>query len=116
MRVYVVTKGEYSGYHIITATTDPELAEAVRKRFDAEVEVFDKAELAVWPLWLVSFDRKGNVSYCVESSNDDYENSGSIHSSKSGEMWIWIAADSAERAVKTAAEKRAMFLVEELLR
>ena len=45
MKIYVVTRGVYSDYHIITATTDKALAERIAKKFDREygdtsVEVF----------------------------------------------------------------------------
>ena len=34
MKIYVVTKGYYSDYHIITATTDKELAYRIEETFN----------------------------------------------------------------------------------
>ena len=36
MKIYVVTKGCYSDYHIITATTDEKLAYKIKEKFNGD--------------------------------------------------------------------------------
>ena len=54
LKIYVLTKGCYSDYHIITATTDYELACKIKDRFDkinsewsdekVNIEIYEDAE------------------------------------------------------------------------
>ena len=79
MKIYVVTKGCYSDYHIITATTDEELAYKIRDKFtsdyswgEAEVEVYEDAEIFMKPCYFLRFDKSGNVIESREESDSEY--------------------------------------------
>lgn len=120
MKIYVVTRGEYSDYSIITAALDRNLAEAVAKKFSSKhdeacVEEFEDAELMLKPCWIVAFREDGSVEEVKSVSNDYY------HYQNAGECWVpWgresvsvsVVADDSESAIKIAAEKRAKFLAE----
>jgi hypothetical protein len=77
-KIYVVTQGYYSDYHIITATTDKKLANKIAKRFSigrnkVDVEVYEDAELYMKPVFYVRFEQNGDVhEICDESSNTYY--------------------------------------------
>lgn len=66
MKVYVVTKGEDYDYHIITATTDKDLANKIAEKFNDEynetrIEEFENAERTLLPFYCVEFDFVGDV-------------------------------------------------------
>lgn len=116
MKIYVLTKGEYSDYHIITATTDLTLAEAIRKKFGAEIEEYENAELVLRPIWLIRFEKNGDVCECGRIESDyGYESAGLCNFDITGGVYVYIVADSVEQAIKAGAERRAKFLAEKLL-
>lgn len=120
MKIYVVTRGEYSDYSIITATTDRDVAESIAKKFsggysETVVEEYEDAELMLKPCWLVTFQKDGSVAE-VKNESDNY-----FRYHDAGRCWVpvdrrqvavSVVADSIESAVKIAAEKRAKFLAE----
>lgn len=119
MKIYVVTKGEYSDYHIITATTDKELAEKIANKFtgdwdedEASVEEYEDAEIYLKPIWKVKFDEHGNIKKCEKT---DYEPDYKIvnecnYYCYNREFSIVVEADNEEHAIKIASEKRAEYL------
>lgn len=120
MKIYVVTRGEYSDYSIITATMNRDVAEAVAKKFsigyeEATVEEFEDAELMLKPCWLVTFQKDGSVAE-VKNESDNYfryHDAGRFWASADPrQLAVSVVADSIEAAVKIAAEKRAKFLAE----
>lgn len=116
MKIYVITEGEYSDYRIITATTDLNLAEAIGKKFNAMIEEYENAELKLRPLWLVRFEKNGDVCECrLVTSSYDYEQAGLCGVDVRGRVYTHIIADSAEGAIKAGAERRAKFLAERLM-
>lgn len=116
MKIYVVTKGVYSDYHIITATTDEATAKKIAERFsgeweEAEVEIYEDAETYLNKMWFVRFDTKGNVSELYEDSSEyAYECMNQCSFDVAKGVYIDVCADDANSAVKIAAEKRAEFL------
>ena len=66
-KVYVVTRGDYSDYHIITATTDKKTADKVAKKFNAEVEIYDHSEIYTKTVFGVTFNKIGDVKYCYQA-------------------------------------------------
>ena len=123
-KIYVVTQGKYSDYHIITATTDLKLAEYARDKFQntysicydpVRIEVFENAELITRPLWYVKFNSAGQVHNCYECDNSyEYNNKLNVCDYYMGGMThIYVTADTIGDAVKIAAEKRAEFLAME---
>lgn len=41
MKVYVLTSGSYSDYHIVATTTDEKVASEIKKKFGANIEEFE---------------------------------------------------------------------------
>lgn len=122
MKIYVVTKGCYSDYHIIAATLDEERAKILKDKFDEDcswdetrIEVYEDSEEIVKPLWKVIFNDKGEVDE-VELLDSSYYY-GTINNFepsliRGGWIYLQVFADTAEAAVKIAAEKRAQYLAE----
>lgn len=121
MKIYVLTSGEYSDYHIITATTDYELAKQIKEKFERQdsiwsdevnIEVYENAEVFMRQCWFLRFDKSGNV---IESSNDCSEYSYTelrYGLDVKGNYYVNLIADDLESAIKIGAEKRTMFLAE----
>lgn len=115
-KIYVVTKGSYSDYHIITATTDEKLAYEIAKKFsdkyeEADVEIYEDAKLVLKPLYCVEFDKNGDIRAVIDES--DYEYSYRKANEYYVYRWgnyVYVIADNADHAVKIANEKRAEYL------
>ena len=122
MKIYVVTQGEYSDYHIITATTDKDIAEQVAKKFNGDrwnetyIEEYDNAEIMLKPLFFMRFDKKGNVMEChLETSSYGYDPEYAVMKYDCNKnIFTYVVADTMEAAIKIAAERRAKFLAEEM--
>ena len=116
MKIYVITEGEYSDYHIITATTDEEAAKALAKKFGADVEEYDdgKKILKMRSLYFIRFDKSGSAKIIRNVTNVSYfyNEIGVCCGRHGGGVDVTIEADSEERAIKVAAEKRAKYLAE----
>lgn len=119
--IYIVTKGDYSDYHIVAATTNRELAEKIRKKFadewdECKIEEFPDAEVMLKKLWNVYFDDSGNALRChiTESEYDYHEKQDIIDPicKRYYNMIVKAEADTEEAAIKIAAEKRAKYLAE----
>lgn len=119
MKIYVVTQGEYSDYHIITATTDKSIAEAVAKKFEhdyyrkPDIEVYENAEVYLKPCWSVWFDACGAVTEIDACrSSYQYEDVGKVCRYDFGQTRVCVSADDETAAIKIAAEMRAKFLAQ----
>jgi len=118
MKIYVVTKGCYSDYHIITATTDENLADEIKEKFSSKyekayVEVFENAELLLKPCFFLRFDRNGNVRETVCRSDNEYSYDCDYGIDVTGNFYISVVADNLESAIKIGAEKRAIYLAQQ---
>lgn len=120
MKIYVVTQGIYSDYHIITATTDEALANKIAKKYSADildederaqVEVFENAEETLLPYWVVDFAGNGDVEKIVNTKPYSGANS-EIYIRKDKTAIAHVFAANSEAAIKIAAEKRAKALAE----
>lgn len=117
MKIYVVTKGYYSDYHIITATTDEELAYRIKEKFsgdyygEAKVEIFEDAEIFMKSCYFIKFDKGGNVIR-IEEEESEYSYEQYESEDTKGNFYISIIADNKERAIKIAAERRSMYLAQ----
>lgn len=120
MKVYVVTKGYYSDYHIITATTDEALAKKIAKKFSAnitdpddaaQVEVFENAEIKLLPYWEIDFYPNGEEKRVVYKEPASWDN-GEVYVRPDGSCRVALYASDVEAAIKIAAEKRAMELAQ----
>lgn len=119
-KIYVVTQGTYSDYHIVAATTDRELAEKIAAKFSnnydkCDVKEYSDAEVMLRPAWHIYFDKAGNVintSAC--DCAYDYGNVGRCWEYSYGQCGVVasVTAEDLESAIKIAAEKRAQYLAE----
>ncbi len=120
--IYIVTKGHYSDYHIVAATTDRETADRIAAKFtddwqDATVEEFPDAEVMLKNLWCVYFKKSGEVWKC-EPSNSEYDYHDGLDTiidtiyKRNYDLIVTVEADTEEAAIKIAAEKRAKYLAE----
>lgn len=88
--IYVVTKGNYSDYHIVSATTDEETAKLIAKRYDASIERYhDGKTLQNRKLYSFIVNRKFEIDryekaeeigeYDYNDTDDYYEFCGRYH-------------------------------------
>lgn len=123
-KVYVVTKGCYSDYHICAVTLDKEKAERLRKLFDgggwdeACVEEYDtkthEGFLSGRKPYCVSFRKNGDL-YSVDEKTCgiEYFAPGIVEYPKhEGCLSVNLYAKNENAAIKIAAEKRAKYLAE----
>ena len=127
-KLYAVTKGQYSDYHIITLTDNKEMAEKIAKKFTldwednnydrANVEEFDNAEICLKPLYKVEFNIDGSIKEVSISDNEYgyleegiFQLYGPTYSGNVTQM-IYISTDSKEKAIKIACDKRAEYFAE----
>ena len=119
-KVYVITAGEYSDYHICAVTLDPDNAEWLRKFYNKDSytgafieeyntetapERFKQGEKR----WRVSFDYRGDEEFCQEWC----DNIGEYISMRTdGTVFAYVWAKDKESAIKIAAERRAKYLAE----
>lgn len=121
--IYIVTKGCYSDYHVIAATTDYDTAVKIAKKFDGDynfdstnIEEFPDAEVMLKNVWRVYFKENGDVWRC-DLSDDEYDyrmiNRAVDMTYKCDyDLVIYVESDTQEGAIKIAAEKRAKYLAE----
>lgn len=115
-KVYVITKGCYSDYHICTITADPELAKRLVKIYsddfnDAEIEEYKLNECNKRQLYGVVFDKHGNI---VKIKADEYEpqreEGVDTWSESDDDITFWVYAKNIDYAEKIAQDKRAEYI------
>lgn len=119
-KVYVITKGEYSSYHICAVTLEKDKAEMLAKHFSdsmdtAEIEEFDTDVASRF------LERKRiYLCHCWEYKNEitvkktDYiPNDFAPHKTSNG-AYVYVAADNEPIALKKASDIFAKFRSQEL--
>lgn len=127
MKVYVITSGEYSDYRICAVTLDKEKAEKLRKRCDhfdytgAQIEEYDTEEsesLLIGNSFRVCFDKSGNVEMIAKNELTCYTlemcKEKPSFNAIDNLLTVYVMANSAEDAIKIAAERRAKYLSEKM--
>lgn len=119
MKVYVITKGCYSDYHICAVTTNPDEAEVLKTKFSsdcwgsARIEEYDTDKyndiLANKNLYLVSFATNGDITDIHDTEDIDWV-SDEISIYNDNKCLIRVFAFNEESAIKIASEKRAVAL------
>ena len=108
MKVYVITQGEYSDYHIVGVTLDKEVAEKCVKVHSGKnwyvprIEVYDTNDFKKYtkPCWWVDYEDM-TVHRCELASMESYSFGDEI-----------IYADTEQHAIKIAGERKAKMLAE----
>lgn len=121
MKLYAVTKGDYSDYHIITLTADKEAAKKLAKRFsgtydDAMVEEYEDGEIILGKeLYFVRMV-DGNIDDVTE---DDSEYNLFDTSVCHGNTWggkpmyyTHVLTDTAEKAEKIGKDRIMKYIAE----
>lgn len=122
MKLYAVTKGDYSDYHIITLTEDKEAAKKIAKMFSngewdkAKVEEYEDGKAIVGKE--VYFVRvvDGNVDD-VSVSNSEYSLfDTSVYDcrafARKGMYYTHVLTDSAEKAEKIGKDRIMKYIAE----
>ena len=123
MKVYVITRGAYSAYHICGVTLDLEEARKAQRFFtddweNAYIETYDTdrfSSLDDWKFFQVVFDNSGSAVEVEEFKREDIPDEYPVdweYNSWSRNYVCVFAKDEAS-AIKIAAEKRAVYLAEE---
>lgn len=110
--IYVLTKGDYSDYHIVAATVSKETAQRIAERYEADIEKYEDAEIIPdKPIWMVRVS--DNACEAYETDGDyaipDAMKSKIYPNSKLGYVTLWVFADDKEHAEKIACDKYAQW-------
>lgn len=127
MKVYVITTGEYSDYRICAVTLDKEKAEKLKIKCDpldytgARIEEYDTDECEAFydgDIYRVHFDVGGCVYTIAKSEPTSYAlemlKAKPHFDAISHLLIVYVSADSAEAAIKIAAERRAKYIAEKM--
>lgn len=125
MKVYVITRGEYSCYEICAVTLDKKQAELLKVRYsnendEASIEEYDtdncKIEVSndYKPMWNVEFWlHDGAITRCYKVSHDNLRN-GEIYANKwCNEVKVFVEAEDEEHAHKIATDIYMKWLAEQ---
>lgn len=120
MKVYVITKGDYSEYHICAVETDNEKAQILKEKFSTEwspasIEEFDTENynpiFQSKKFYNIYFDKNGNVKKTYEDGLEYFDpNDNPVTIFRDGDVKVDVFAFDQKSAIKIAAEKRAIEL------
>lgn len=120
MKVYVITKGQYSDYHICAVVTDFKKAQILREKFsdkidDAKIEEFDTENFndifAGKNLYCIYFGKNGNVTSVFVNELDYFDPKDNlVKIFRDCIVQVNVFAFDAASAIKIAVEKRAIEL------
>lgn len=123
MKVYVITKGDYSDYHICSVTTDKKKAKLLQEKYSrgygkAQIETFDTESeeevLKYKNLYSCHYYEEGGKIDVTERDFSYFE----TNDLKVGK-WIYglytdVLADNEEDALKIASDKFAKYRAEKM--
>lgn len=122
MKLYAVTKGDYSNYHIITLTQNKDTAVALAKRFSgyydgASVETWEDGQFlmggSIYRVWTYGTEIRG-----VELDEADYnvQDIGIVrHIGCNGNMYVtYVIAGSEEEASKIGKDRIVKHIAERI--
>lgn len=123
MKVYVLTCGEYSYYHIVGVLLDEEqakiAAEVMSNRYnDVEVETYDTDELKFikpgWKYWTIAISERDHA--IVDTFCDDYylDALGKPRLCAINHRWyVDVYAEDEDHAIKNASDRLNKYLAEQ---
>lgn len=125
MKVYIITKGSYSDYHICGISLDKDKAEIIRRRFSveyerAEIEEYDTdsvEEILRYEHTYKCDYYHDNSSISVRLSNPDYIDDDDYrvkHNSFLNCLRVYVNANTEEEALKFASDKFAKYRAEHM--
>ena len=119
MKLYAVTKGDYSDYHIITLTASKDAAKKIAKRFSdeynvAKVEEYEDGKIILGNYLYFVRVVGGIVDDVVESDSEYnlYDTFVSYGTMIGGEKmyYTYVLTDSAEKAAKIGKDRIMKFI------
>lgn len=123
MKVYVLTSGEYSGYHIVGVLLDEEQAKIAAATMSTRyeevyVEEYDTDDLSFikpgWKYWTITFSEydhaiRGVICHDYFGSLDEPILFGAHH-----KIWyVDVYAEDKKHAIKNASDKLSKYLAEQ---
>lgn len=122
MKIYVITKGIYSDYHICAVATDKEKAEELAVKFNKEyyhtnIEIYDTEdyrELLRYKYVYSCLWYKENNSIKVNRQDDiyDYDKTDYIPKKTRYGAYVYVLANTDEEALRFASDKFAKYRAE----
>lgn len=122
MKLYAVTKGDYSDYHIIALTASKDAAKKIAKRFngadDAKVEEYEDGEIILGKeLYFVRMV-DGNIDDVTEDGSEyNLFDTSVYHGNTWGGEPIYythVLTDSAEKAAKIGKDRIMKYIAERM--
>lgn len=124
MKVYVLTEGCYSDYHIIGVTLDEKQAKIAadalsNEYFTVNCEEFETNDIndinvikSGWNLWEVYFDEKTHaITRIYRSKYPDCL--GTVQLMRNKTFCVEVYAEDKEHAIKSASDKLSKYLAEQ---
>ena len=123
MKVYVLTCGEYSCYHIVGVLLDEEQAKIAAEVMsdsynDVEIETYDTDELKFikpgWKYWTIVFSERDHT--IVDTFCDDYylDALGKPRLCAINHRWyVDVYAEDEDHAIKNASDRLNKYLAEQ---
>lgn len=117
-KVYIITKGTYSDYHICAVTLDKNTAEKLAKKYSED----SWSEAVIEEHALEDFTKGERFMYCVTFGNngiscsfEEYEHTEKVFYYKNaysgqGRMVVYVKAQDEDHAKKIAQDRRAEYL------
>lgn len=126
MKIYIITKGNYSSYHICAVSIDKKKAETLRKAFsngwgEAQIETYESDEFLTeiengFKLYDCAMKEDGDMSITTFESSIDYIDSANFKVKKYKNVpryGVYVWAKDKDHARKIAADKIAEFKAKE---
>lgn len=117
-KVYVITQGCYSEYHICAVTMDIDRAKRLQKLFtdgygnSANIEEFPLDEIQPKHVYGVEFSTDTHQLACVRRDIYAWRSSGLIEEDYET-VTIWVAAKNEDSAIKAAQDRYAQYRAEQ---
>ena len=125
MKIYVITEGDHSDYHIVGVATDLEMAKKIQNYINrekwsyAEIEEYDTEE---WkqlvndnrPIYYVKETEDGGL-YASQISydyTDRYKSANMIMTDSDGRLKVYVLANDYKHALKIASDLFAKYKAE----
>lgn len=123
MKIYVITKGCYSDYHICAVATDKGKAELLADKFSdryesAEIEEYDtdfsETILSFSDIYNCFYHEKEKRIYVAPGSYEYFEKDDLIPQKRHSGLYVVVNADDEEMALKKASDIFAKYRAENL--
>lgn len=121
MKVYVITAGVYSDYHICAVTTHPESAENLRLRYSddrytANIEIYETEIDLIRPdtCWFVSVNSMGKLTSMYELPSIYCKQINKVHEAD-GKYEVFVQTKDESHAKKIAFDLIATYKYEKFI-